>query len=881
MRVQTSVIRIRDNSVTVVSRWPELTLFCIFFFGNCILSLFMKYPIITDEYITLAEGVFLTGNTSISETFRTLSNTGYFGWGYAIIYGVVYNLFRNMGAVYHMALIINSCLVALIPVFAYRIATHNFSASKKHTFVISCCVGVYPAYTIYSKYSMNETALLFLVWPLLYMLLGFWQASVKKRVLLSLLLGLFSAYAYAIHGRGLAILCMSLLCFCVLLLTTKDKWFYKAVCFASFFMIVLFVNYLNSLVRNHIASGFIGQDVSNLRNTTEEFLNPAFFKSLIGPNSIRILYGFFGQSLYIIVATLGLAAVSVVVYLFIVWRCWNKKEFDSWVIIGTYSVGLMASTLLISVLFFSNLYITEAVHAGEYYIYGRYNELTGGLLIFFSLLFFYAYKEQKKSIITWSLPLYFILMLGGMFTAFRKILNMGNPKLSYTMAIGLVPFSGSDIYLKPTSASYLKLLFIALLIFLLIVYLIRSKRQRLLWSVCIVLFVYSSIFSLHEFIFPQSANRYNSVRTLAELNNKLSKYEGNCLDTVYVLDSVVPKPKNLFAFADFPVRYMENVQYSYAGYGEAKENSLFVSTKDEWLDFIFEEFYYIEFNDFQLWGYGEKLKTQLEEMGYICGKRQRPVYVYNGSQLQLLKDAESRSISNRTNSLYIQPGELQYGPYISRSAGYYQIDIYGKNLTAGSYLSYFNQGATHLQLTNLTVTDSHVRYFIAISYFVSDLEFICINGTDDYILIDSLVITPLQERSQTSVADAQNVYYRTRYYDVSDRYRDFRYYLSTNEDCVVGWEYYRLNYGGELIINNVPMPPGESRFTLEGTNIQLADVSVLGPDGNPVSFSIEPTETTTVFYADCPEAVSIVIRNNSEELIDFSGLGIRWVNSYS
>lgn len=160
-------------------------LFFAVFFSNMILSFFMGYPIISDEYNTLSEGVFLIGGQELGDTFSTLHNTGYYGWGYAILYSSIYHLCHNMKIVYHTALIFNSFFVALIPVIAYKIAIKFFHVDRINSLYISCCLSFYPAYVIYSKYALNETILLFIIWPILYYLLEFCNTSSQKRTKIS------------------------------------------------------------------------------------------------------------------------------------------------------------------------------------------------------------------------------------------------------------------------------------------------------------------------------------------------------------------------------------------------------------------------------------------------------------------------------------------------------------------------------------------------------------------------------------------------------------------------------------------------------------------------------------------------------------------------
>lgn len=298
------------------------------------------------------------------------------------MYGFVYNIFHNMETVYHVALIYNSFLVALIPVFANKIAIHYFHFADRRAFLLSICVVFYPAYIIYSKYAMNEVMLLFIIWPILYLLFGFLEASKKKRMILGFLIGGLSIYAYIVHGRGLAILCISFFVFLILVLSSHNTLKEKIKYICSFILPCICLNLLNSIVKANIVNGFYGVEANQIANTTENFLSISFIKSLLDRDSIRLIYGVIGQSFYITVATLGLAVVAVVLFVKLFFEACKKKKADKWVIFGTFSIGLTIITIIMSVLFFANLYITESMQDSSYYFYGRYIELTGGMLIF-------------------------------------------------------------------------------------------------------------------------------------------------------------------------------------------------------------------------------------------------------------------------------------------------------------------------------------------------------------------------------------------------------------------------------------------------------------------------------------------------------------------
>lgn len=833
------------------------------------------------------------GASSIGDTFKTLQNTGYYGWGYAVLCSWTYRLFGSLEAVYHVYLIMNAFFVSLVPTLAHEIMVKFFGLAKKEAFLIALCVGFYPAYVIYSKYAMNESMLLFIVWPILYLLLDFQHVLFWKKLLYSFLLGFLAAYAYTVHGRGLAILGVVALCFLLQLLVNKGSAMQKLACCLLFGAIILLVNKGNSIVRNYIASGFVGEDVDSLTNTTEQFVNASFFKMLIGPNSYRILYGFSGQAYYIATATLGLAPLAGVVYMHHIWTSWKSRNCDNWVIAGTYVVGLMIAALLISVLFFASMFISEAMQQAEYYMYGRYLEMTGGLLVFFALLAVCrADGEQRgfhRRTYVLAIAIYTVITALAIVVAFRKILQTENPKLSYTMVAGIVPFSGSTLYNDPTASSYIRLFIVALLISFAIFLLLMFRCKKTLYAACICIFVYSAAFSLSQFVYPSSIRNKGKVESLISLNGSFQQPEQQgCLNAVYVLDSTIPKPKVLFAFSKFPVFYMENVQCSYLEYGKTEENSLFISTKDEHLDYIFADIYKVDgVSGYYIWGRGDELREQLEQLGYPCEKRSGGILILDGADLTLRSDlmsAEEKenliNLQNKSNSIYIQPGDGNFGPYTGLCAGRYQVDIYGHDLTSSNYWAYYNLGTVSLELEVQVFTDDHIRYCIAMPEFFNDVEFCSINLSDSPVIIDKLIITPLETWCQTSLSDAGNTYFRHRYYDVSDGYCNFRSYLEMDANYVSGRTYIRLFNDGELTVRDMPLAPGQNRLTLQGANIQFADVSVVSSDGSVLPVALGQGTDSCTFDVENADAVTITIQNHSGAAIDFSGLDIRWMGSY-
>jgi hypothetical protein len=855
-----------------------LILFGCSFIGNILLSLFMRYPIITDEYNTLAEGVFLSGNETVAETFRTLANTGYYGWGYVILFSWIYHLTHDMLTVYHAALVCNSFFVALIPFLAYKIAVRHFKLEDKKAFGVSFCLCLYPAYILYSKYTMNESILQFIIWPLLFLLLEFINASPLKRGCSCLLMGFLSMYSYAIHGRGLAILCMATVILIILILFVKDAVKRKVVYGVLYAIPLLAVYIINSYVKDDIALHFAGTEAGQMANTTENLLSAAFFQSLIGDHSIRIIYGFLGQSFYIVVTTLGMSVSALIAYVVTVFRGFKEKSINSVAVLGTFAIGLMTSTLVISVLFFSNLYISEAMRGGEYYVYGRYNELAGGMVIFF-LLIYYAKMGFSQIMIRCNFVLYILLMAGGMLVAVKKLLKSFNPKLSYTMVIGMIPFSGRNLYLDPTVLSYIKLILVVTVIYILVLFFLYKRSDKMLCILISGIFLYSVTFSLIEFIYPTSREKSEEVQALEEFNDILIDSLGEEVKGIYILDSTVPKPRMLFAFSDYPVKHMENIEHNYSNFEQIPEGSIFISTKEEYLDKIFDEIYYIQaIKGYYVWGYGEKLENSLNELGVYCTRRKSPIFLYDGKYLSLKNQNpdEKVEVKNKSQSLTIPKNHLQYGPYCILHKGKYRVDIYGKNLEKGINYAWYNYGLLKLEIDKVMQSSEHVQYYVDLPEFSDSVEFLCENTTETFIVVDSITITPVETKT-VSIRNASDVPIQERHYDVSDGYRNFKAYINSDENCIVSWRYIRLNPMGNMVINSLPMTAGENQLTLSGSNIALSNIKILSDDGRQLEMEYVEQESLNrvILYVDCPEIINIEIENTSESYIDFSDLEVR------
>lgn len=574
--------------------------------------MFMGYPIISDEYNIISEGLFLYDNSSVVNAFYTLPNKNYYGFGYAIIFGFLGYFINNMHFLYIAVLCVNAFFLSFIPVIGYKVC-REFNICSKYSFIISLTIVTYPAYFVYAKYTLNETFLTFLLWCTAYCFICLLRSkTLKKEFTYSFLIGVLSMYAYTVHGRGLAILGMSFLLLVILLFTEIKN---KLMSLTGFLMSSMVLYYISRMLKDYIAEKFLGTSVSSMANTAENFLSISFFKMLFGENAKEILVGFFGQSFYIICSTLGLAAVAVVFYFIVLFNFFKKKDIQNkeLAVFATFVVGTTAATLIISTLFFSNLYVTHGMVRGEYWIYGRYNELCLGLLVFFALLCIVKYGINKLQLVSSVTIGSSILLLGYRFVV-PRILELENPDLSYTMVPGLIPFAGRKIFENPSTKEYVSLIIIIVSIFILLLYCGYTKKKLLIFLMTSICFVYSIVYSMCIFVRPASQDKWEGVQKLEVIGN--DERFSSIVSNIYVLEMNVPIVRIPFAFPQNEVIYLDSQNMGYMELQDIEDNSLILSTNTENLDLLFSDVYYIgTFGDCYVWSYGKKLISYFKEMG--------------------------------------------------------------------------------------------------------------------------------------------------------------------------------------------------------------------------------------------------------------------------
>ena len=654
-----------------------LQLFLLVALFNILLSLFMTIPLITDEYVTMAIGLFLTGGLG----WENFAATGYYGFGYSMLYGFIWNFTNDLRIIFHVILLFNTLFISLVPVIAYRIANDHFKINSKYSFIIALCVGLYPANVVMSKYAMNETMLIFLVWLISLLFCEFHrrESNARAQYLFSFLIGFSSMYSYTVHGRGLALVFASMTLFFLMMLLSIGKKGVRTIsinilCFLGAYVIV---GIANTIVKEYIISNFLRLGDVEVANTLSHFLTPAFFSMLLS-DAYHIIIGMLGQVYYIMGATFGLAAFMFVLYLMylkknILFKR-NKENMPDLTLCFTSFVFLASVvTLAMSTLFFLNIYVFNEAIRGEYWIYGRYNDVNSGLIIFSAFILYEKLdlkcKERRwASVIT--LFLTSLLLIVGILIAKNYILELDNPRLSYTMVSGIVPFSGMTLVNYPTLFNYVLLSIIIIIISAVIHYNMVKIKLLLCLGIIIVIFIYSSLFSMSKFVIPSSQLRYDNIQQFVKIGSIMNEIV-ETYPNVYILDALIPKQSIQFAMPNHDVQFSD----IFVRFSEFEKNSLIASNEALYLDMIMNDVYNLDVPGlYYIYVYGEQLRYFLEGAGINSVAREMVTSFFTPSDLRKTRGA---TISECGEFVYIPPRGMQSGPTITLLPGSHDIFCLG------------------------------------------------------------------------------------------------------------------------------------------------------------------------------------------------------------
>lgn len=653
----------------------EFLLFFLVLFLNCFWIFFINAPYGMDEHGVLAEAAFLSGKYDWSACYST-SLPYYWGYGLAILYIPCFLIFNNISNIYKTCLFVNAVLAALIPVISYKIIPYvSKKATDKDRFLLSATIGVYPFYTFISKWTLNDIALIFNVWlsALIIVKLANNELEKTKEIILYILAGGVAAYAYAIHGRGLAILSAITLVIVLLSVFNKRKLWLIGVYLSSAIVILGIDNIIKQYLNNNLIR-IISDETGNTITNILKYINP---ESFAWEEVKSIIKGALGQLYYSFISTFGLIIVFLVVFFALVYQIVKKRKMTvketNFFYLSLFSIIAFGVSWAISVIFYSNVYATGEVVSREYYFYGRYIETIYPLCIFcLFILLIDKFLITKKQLIAIGILTILFLFIGFRLVSIevlaRSDLSLGFGSVATILGFAGKSFSTSNITIN--NFILLSVVCVTVLSILLMAFIKRKKESFFL--ILIVLFLYSSTYSIKNHLIPANESKYGLELSIQQkFENLLCLQEYN--PNIYITVTGTRPIYYQLALPNYPIHYISSGLDQYKKMENIPNNSIIMSFEDEHFDSWLQDCYLVSENEAPyIWILGEETRKTLEDNNVQYIKREsweetyQPTEFSVSSPEMLLGDTIKLEIDNYS---YISLNSLYPGKYTMNLSG--------------------------------------------------------------------------------------------------------------------------------------------------------------------------------------------------------------------
>ncbi len=848
----------------------EITLYLLFALINLIYAAGMQYPLLTDEHVTMAEGIYLWGGADNWASAYAGSN--YYGYGYSVLYGWLYYLTQNMREVFLWSLVINSFVIAIIPVLSFRIASVYLELKKPLSFAISLAVGLYPAAIVYSKYALNETVMLLLPWLAAYLLLYLFRedADFRKNLPFYALLGLLSMYAYTVHGRGIAIFGVAFLCVLFIAIKNrKGKYWLNLLMFlsgAAFWFLI------DRAVKSDLMANFFQTGAGEANNTLERVLTVNMAGAFSLKNIGAMLSGFLGQGFYMMCATFGLIALGGVAFAGMLRgakRAKNTQQKNLFFLF-TFAALFALASIVISTTFLSGIYVSNEAVRSEYYVYGRYNETACLFIAFVAVALIAIRKTFSKKAFTASLALFAAVAAGGCCVAAPKIAAAGG-NISYNMVPSILPFMGYEAWIGAGAGNFVLLAAIVSAVFVSLLLLIRKGRRGAALVLLICCFVYSFNYSLFAFVYPISEKRYETVKPF-EIYAQQNADLWQTYPRVYVDFFSAPVLGVQFAMPESDLRFLEKDAKGYDAIAEMEPDSTIISKHNEIMDEIFSDIYQVRANErTHVWAYGEELANEMRARGYnVYQNKPDYSYEYAGNTLPTTGSIDGSAI-------LLSGGQEQYGPYANTMPGIYTVDIYGKNLDKASYRLQEDGGNAFSEVTDfVSFEPDHVSFPYVSGGFADNVEFVTTNDSAETVRVDKMTLNLTQPMERVPAAQAGIFTYMHRDFsmEASDLYRGGNFSFSKNS--IKGQSGLLMPGGADMRLSGLKFNPGSHQVMVYGDNVDAADIGFDADEPFNVS-DVRKYEDRVVFTLQTDDYIkngTLFVANRTDEAMTYRGTAV-------
>jgi len=541
--VSNKIERVQDHNIILV-----IVLFSIVLEGSVIFS--RQLPFVADEVYSISGAAYFAGY----DWSDYMSLHKFYNFGYTMLFAPLYKIFDDPITIYRGMLFGNVLLFAINMVITYYIARKHFHFNKLYSTVIAVVCSYNSINLFFKGFVYNELPLAFIMWLSLLLLLELIQSDGKKRVILSMLLGVVVAYSYLVHSRCL-ILFGTLAVVVVLYLCIYKKFIVQPIAFGSIFAVVYA---LEKILLQHVQTNLYleGSDVV-MPNSVEHMATGTWqYRVLTSFEGIgQLIQQFFSLAGTISIETGGMFTIISAITLYFVWK--NFKTYkdgqgdkESFLLIIYSFVSFWGMVVCIALFGASN-------EKARFLLYSRYFAPFIGpyLLLGFSIL--QRNKDLKyKWIAIWSFVLNVLVLFTFVFYSLPR-LNKTSMKDNASLYL-FMPFAR---YESQTTFSK-NVIFIALgllLIFTIVLLFLYKKRQFVCFCLVTIIFSMMLVWQVEDKQnAPAAGRRYRASNATYELLN--DKAFGN-ENAIYCIGDETYRKSVLVSCYDKDIHYnLSNIQ---------------------------------------------------------------------------------------------------------------------------------------------------------------------------------------------------------------------------------------------------------------------------------------------------------------------------------
>ena len=528
-RVENGKRETNSNFIACFQKYKiQILLFLTVFGIKIILNVFLKSLTIStgyDDIGTIAGAAYFAG----LDWSDVISNTLYYGWGYSMFMAPAFLLTDNIRFLFQIMLAYNALLLALSVVICYTIMNTIFHIEKqKFCILVSLASNFFFFALIDTNIIFNETALIFLTWVILYIMLKMQKNiySCRSNIWLTIALVLIMGYGLTVHTRFLLVwgaVCVMLLFFALIKKKCLVNPWIFSIGIVSFYFVV---NKLSHMVQDGLwlANKSDKPLVNSMDSLGGQFAN---IKDLFHIDGLAgFMHMLLGQSTVMFFFSGGLMLAFIILTVIMIKRmfkkafskkdCFMVTELEEITDVQIASGIIFIASLLIATILFVNIgaigVAKTAIEKGrgsKWYVYSRYWGACCPMAIMFVFTFIYTNKEKvlKKMISIISLiGMVLTGVLFGIFVATKMIGVKVSSSLVYQVLMG---FTLNNIDDRFKMSNMIFILIFGGIWFLILLLLFYKKKYNVAAVFTMIVFIYIFSYKMIAVDIHTSEQAYN------------------------------------------------------------------------------------------------------------------------------------------------------------------------------------------------------------------------------------------------------------------------------------------------------------------------------------------------------------------------------------